>query len=42
MSDNRENEWFRKIVGALMIASLVFGAVPFVKQWISPSAQAKR
>jgi len=42
MSDNRENEWFRKFCGVLMVACLVFGSAPFVKQWIAPSAQAKR
>lgn len=42
MSDNRENEWFRKIAGVLMVGLLVFGATPIVKNWIAPSAQAKR
>ena len=40
--NNRENEWFRKIAGVLMVGLLVFGSAPIVKNWISPPAQAKR
>jgi hypothetical protein len=42
MSDNRQNEWFRKFAGVLMVAALVVGAAPVVKQWIAPTAQTKR